>query len=132
MEIRLETWVTNNDVLLRNGGMSLHHRISEPFWNFFRWSRRRLIRWVGKMLHRFLSFATIVREYPLCVFYLCDHYEGAPTLRPKMEEDREQMGCWSPPLQIEGPNSLQESREQGNWEVHHVGKHEPGVSAPSS
>jgi len=48
------------------------------------------------------------------------------------EENKEKTGCWAPPLQIEEPHGLQVSRENGNQEVHRVGKHEPSVSTLGS
>jgi len=58
---------------------------------------------------------------------LCNRCKGASTSGLEREEDKEQMGCWAPPLQNEGPHDLQESRKKGNYEVHHVGKHEPSI-----
>ena len=66
------------------------------------------------------------------ISYIFNHYKGESTLRLEREEEKEQLRCWAPPLQIEGPHDPQELRENGKQEVHHVGNQELGISSPGS
>ena len=56
-----------------------------------------------------------------------NHCKGASTLRLEKEKEREQMGCWAPPLHSEVPHDLQELGRKGNQEVHSIENYEPSV-----